>query len=226
VIVGQTLLFFDEIQESPQALKQLRYFYEKKAELHVIAAGSFLELTLREKTISFPVGRTDNIWMAPLNFDEFLQAIGETNALNHLRQFDLRGELPQAIHEIFIKLFHEYVIVRGMPEAVALYKEKRSFGAELISVYANLQLGFQDDVYKYASKSRAQHLRHVIRFAPSYSGRAIVYEGFADSNYRSREMSDALVSWRVRYYLSEYTHRLHFYPRSSLIFVAALSQST
>ena len=75
---GETLLFFDEIQICPRAIIALRYFYEKMPSLHVIAAGSLLEFTLSE--ISFPVGRIQSLEIHPMNFSEFLLALGYNKA--------------------------------------------------------------------------------------------------------------------------------------------------
>ncbi len=71
IIPGKTLLFFDEIQVCKNAIKSLRFFYEKMPDLHVIAAGSLLEFAISEIS-SFGVGRIQSIFMFPLTFDEFL----------------------------------------------------------------------------------------------------------------------------------------------------------
>ena len=71
---GKTLLFFDEIQACERALMMLRYLYEEIPQLHVVAAGSFLECAMN--SISFPVGRVTFEWMRPMTFREFLLAGG------------------------------------------------------------------------------------------------------------------------------------------------------
>ena len=82
IIEGETLLFLDEIQASIKAISTLRYFYEKKPNLHVIAAGSLLEFALTEVP-SFGVGRISSVFMYPLNFEEFLTALGENSLLSN-----------------------------------------------------------------------------------------------------------------------------------------------
>ena len=69
--IGETLLFIDEIQESLEAIQMLRYFYEEFPDLHVIAAGSLLEFTMK-KVKNFPVGRVEYLYLHPLNFEEYL----------------------------------------------------------------------------------------------------------------------------------------------------------
>lgn len=78
--IGKTLLFLDEIQESPKAIQLLRYFYEEIPELHVIGAGSLLEFAMKEVK-SFPVGRVQFLYLHPMNFPEYLEAIGQSAAL-------------------------------------------------------------------------------------------------------------------------------------------------
>ena len=78
VIAGKTLLFFDEIQKVPELLAKLRYFYEKKNEIHVIAAGALLDFVLNEHEFSMPVGRIEYLFMGPMDFCEFLEAKGES----------------------------------------------------------------------------------------------------------------------------------------------------
>ena len=73
---GRTLLFLDEIQECPRAITALRYFYEKLPELHVIAAGSLVEFTLKADGFRMPAGRIQSVYMRPISFGEFLDVSG------------------------------------------------------------------------------------------------------------------------------------------------------
>lgn len=118
ILPGKTLIIFDEIQECPEALNSLKYFCEKKNEYHIASAGSLLGVKLSK---GFPVGKVNFLDLAPLNFFEFLDALGESS----LRKFIEELEGPRAISEIFheklIKLLKYYFIIGGMPEAVATY---------------------------------------------------------------------------------------------------------
>ena len=71
---GKTLIFLDEIQEVPRAIQSLKYFYEDAPEYYVCAAGSLLGLKLRGE-FSYPVGKIDEIYMFPMNFEEFVLAV-------------------------------------------------------------------------------------------------------------------------------------------------------
>jgi predicted AAA+ superfamily ATPase len=110
---GSLLLFIDEIQESPKAIKLLRFFYEDFPSLHVICAGSLLEHVVKDIP-SFPVGRIQQLVLHPFDFEEFLWAKGKKNIV------ELFDEVPikEHYHEIVQNLFHEYVIIGGMPEVI------------------------------------------------------------------------------------------------------------
>jgi predicted AAA+ superfamily ATPase len=183
---GRTLLFIDEVQSSKKAVNLLRYFYEDLPELYVIAAGSLLE-TLIDVQISFPVGRVDYLALRPCSFSEFLGAIGE----NQIKEKLLKCELPEAIHSRVMKLFNEFVLVGGMPEVVARYAENRDIVA-LRKVYDALLNGYQDDVEKYANnKTERNVLRHILKNGWRYACQRIKFECFGESNYKSREVSEA-----------------------------------
>jgi predicted AAA+ superfamily ATPase len=98
IIPGETLLFFDEIQSCVPAISSLRFFYEKMPELHVIAAGSLLEFALAEIP-SFGVGRIRSIYMYPLSFDEFLDAIGQQKLRELKSKADAQNPLAEPIHD-------------------------------------------------------------------------------------------------------------------------------
>ena len=183
-----TLLFLDEIQESPKAIQLLRYFYEEKPELYVIAAGSLLEFALG-KVPSFPVGRIEYLYMHPLNFEEYLGAINHTQAINVIKKIPI----PDYAHDILLDLFHEFAIVGGMPEVVRQYIKNKSI-AILSKTYNKLWQAYKDDVEKYArNNSDKKVLQHIINVAPNEIDR-IKFEGFGESNYRSREVGEALRS--------------------------------
>lgn len=189
VLAGKndTLIFIDEIQEVPEALQALRFFYEQYPEISVIAAGSMLE-SLFLKDVSFPVGRVEFLVLRPFSFSEFLEASGEQAALEHL------SIIPTAdfAHEKLLSLFHEYVLIGGMPEVISHYINNKDVVA-LSEVYESLIASYLEDAEKY-SKSDAQtlHIRHVVSNMFGYAGKRIKFEGFGNSSYKSRDMGDAL----------------------------------
>lgn len=187
---GSTLIFIDEVQNSDIAMNQLRYFYEEFPDLHVVAAGSLLEVKMKSEGFTFPVGRVEYCYLHPVTFDEFLAAQGETEAQNYIASVKPDTVIPDEIHKIMMKKFHSYLLVGGMPEAVARYAETRSF-IDVDPVYESILIGLRDDVSKYASAAKAKYIQHIIEHASKYVGLQIKYEKFGESNFRSREMSEA-----------------------------------
>jgi len=190
IIPGSTLLFIDEIQDSQIAMTQMRYFYEELPDLHVMSAGSLLEVKIKKEGFSFPVARVEYCYMYPVTFYEFLEAMGDTETLEYIKNLDYNSRIPEEIHSVLLKKYYDYVIVGGMPEAVAEYIESRSF-IDLDPIYESILTGFKDDVYKYASKAKVPYLQHVIEHSPKFAGKTIKYENFGESGFRSREMKDA-----------------------------------
>lgn len=183
---GQTLLFIDEIQNSPEAVRLLRYLKEEAPELYVIAAGSLLE-TLIDTHVSFPVGRVEYMALRPCSFVEFLNGIGEEYDAEIVQR--LEGD---AIHDRLMSHFINYIVVGGMPEAIMKYAERRDVLA-VDNIYSSFKNSYSDDVQKYArNKTMASVIRHVIKEGWTYAAEPISFNNFAESNYRSREMGEAL----------------------------------
>lgn len=185
-----TILVIDEIQNSAVAMTQLRYFYEEIPELHVLAAGSLLDAKLTQEGFSFPVGRVEYCYMHPVTFDEYLHAIQDEETIRFLDNLDIRATLPEATHELLLKKYYDYVIVGGMPEAVAQHSVGQSF-IDLDTIYESLLISYRDDVFKYASRARAVYLHYLLEHSPEYVGTRIKYEKFGGSRFRSREMREA-----------------------------------
>lgn len=182
------LLFLDEIQECPEAVSMLRYFYEELPHIHVLAAGSLLEIALQRKHVSFPVGRVEFRYLYPMNFEEFLAATAEPGAL------EVYNEIPSPAYaeESLFQQYHRYALIGGMPEAVAEYAVSRDVPT-VNRVYENLFTSYVDDIPKYArNESGARVLRHCLRAAPLQAGSRISFAGFGESNYGSREAGEAL----------------------------------
>ncbi len=185
---GEVLLFIDEIQHSSKAMNLVRYFYEELPDLFVICTGSLLDIMMEEQGISFPVGRVEYLYLFPLTFSEFLGAIGEDEALRLLQQIPA----PLWAHDHLMRLFRIYLVVGGMPEAVAHYREGRNIAA-CADVYNSLLISFSDDAAKYAKGStELQVVRRIMEVVPTEVGNRIVFNKFGNTGYRSRESANAL----------------------------------
>lgn len=182
----RTLIFIDEIQNAPDAVKTLRYFYEKRPDLYVIAAGSLLE-SLVGNHISFPVGRVEYMALHPCTFLEFLGALGEEVLSAQIE----RMEVPRSLHSYVLDLFKKYMIVGGLPEAVANYAKRRDW-VSLNEVFNSLLSGYKDDMEKYATKSKQQDiLRYILNYGWGLAGQRFQFSKFGGSSYKSAEMGDA-----------------------------------
>ena len=184
---ASTLLFLDEIQSSPHAVQLLRYFAEERADLAVVAAGSLIEVALDRYRASFPVGRVEFLYQYPVTFAEYAAAVpgGWRDAMAAV-------PCPDYVVAPLRRLFRDYVMVGGMPEIAASYLEHRDVG-RLTRLYEGLLVSYADDAAKYArGPGQLGHLRHVIETAPLQAGERISFQGFGGSNFRSREMADAL----------------------------------
>lgn len=182
---GKTLLFIDEIQNSPKAVALLRYFYEEIKHIHVICAGSLLE-SLIDKHISFPVGRVEYLAIRPCSFLEFL------NGINEDFDYDLVNTLNVSnAHNRVLLLFMNFTIVGGMPAAIEKYAVNRDVLA-LDNIYETLFNAYIDDVEKYArNESIGQIIRYILKNGWGFAAERITFERFGNSNYRSREVSEA-----------------------------------
>lgn len=185
------IIFIDEIQNSKQAMAQLRFFYEERPEIKVIAAGSLLEVIIKKGGFQIPVGRVDYLFMHPCSFNENLLAHDNKTALEILKNIDLKNLPSQSIHTELKKKYSQFAAVGGMPEAVSSVIEDSNLSS-VNEIHQGLINGYMDDVFKYTKGLNASVVRFVIDKAPEYSGKAIKYEGFANSKYKSREISQAI----------------------------------
>ena len=183
----RALLFIDEIQHSAEAVQALRYLYEDVKDLHIIAAGSLLEVFSKREGFSFPVGRVKNLFMYPVTFMEYLEAQNPPLAENLLQQ-DVLEE--SSLHDVLLDAFNTYAFVGGMPEALSVYVETGSYSA-VRDIYDAIFMGYIEDVEKYSNLAKAKYLSHTIDRAPLYAGERITYEKFGESSFRSREIKEA-----------------------------------
>lgn len=157
--LGEAILFLDEIQAAPRALAALRYLYEQRPEIPVVAAGSLLEFTLADHSFPMPVGRIEYLHLGPMAFSEFLGAI-EPPLAARLADFD--PETPPGVptHERLSRRLREYLFVGGLPEAVLRYRETGSM-EEVARVHRSVAGTYADDFAKYARNADLGRLRRL-----------------------------------------------------------------
>ncbi len=200
----RTLLFLDEIQAAPEVLANLRYFYEELPSLHVIAAGSLLEIALDQPAFSVPVGRIEYLYLGPMQFEEFLLAAGKARLVELLNGYKLGNEIPTAIHEQLMTWLRKFLIVGGMPDAVRAFIESDSH-QESEAVKHSVLSTFRDDFGKYGPRVDTTRLRKVFERLPFAVGDKFKYVNI-DRGERAKDLAAALhllslarVAYRVRH---------------------------
>ena len=111
-----TIIFFNEIQVSERAITSLKYFCESDKPYKIVCAGSLLGVKINRFKSSFPVGKVTIKYLYPMDFEEFLIALGETNLINEIRKhYESNEQLMESIHEKALDLYKKYLVLGGMP---------------------------------------------------------------------------------------------------------------
>ncbi len=158
-----TLIIFDEIQEAPKALASLKYFYENAPQYAIMAAGSLLGVALHQGT-SFPVGKVDFMHLYPLNFYEFICAMGDSQLAQLLESGDY--EMINAFSTKYTELLKKYYYIGGMPEVVQTFIDTDDF-YEVREVQKNLLKYYEEDFSKHAPKEVVPRIMMVWNSIPS-----------------------------------------------------------
>lgn len=160
---GTTLIILDEIQEAPRGLHALKYFCENAAEYHIVAAGSLLGVTIASET-SFPVGKVDMLHLYPMDFEEFMNATGETKLSDLLRLRD--NNLIQPFAQTLTDIMRRYMYVGGMPEIVKSFVESNDLN-EVRRLQSDIIEAYRKDISKHASKTESIRIGQVLASLPS-----------------------------------------------------------
>lgn len=200
-----TLLIIDEIQEVERGLASLKYFCEKAPEYHVAVAGSLLGITLHEGT-SFPVGKVDMLYMYPMDFEEFLLAMGKEQLVELLRSNSWTALTP--LRGMLTELLRQYYFVGGMPEAVKAYVERGDIW-EVRSIHSKIIDAYRNDMSKHAPKQQVQRINMVWNSIPSQLARdnkKFIY-GALRKGARANDFEIA-IQWLVDSGLVHKVHRI------------------
>jgi predicted AAA+ superfamily ATPase len=169
------LLIFDEIQQAPRALTSLKYFAEEKPKLSVCCAGSLLGVHLGED--NFPVGKVDFLDLHPFSFEEFLRGIGDEKSLPFLTDSAWDVPLPAVVHDHLWNMLTVFLIVGGLPEAVATFA---SFKDDLPTAFeavrkkqGELLTAYLADVAKHSGKENSMNIERVWQNVPTQLARAL-----------------------------------------------------
>ena len=165
IIPGKTLVVLDEIQACERALTSLKYFCEQAPEYHIVAAGSLLGVAINRDKYSFPVGKVDEMTMFPMDFEEFLWAMGRENFAHSIREHYVSNE-PLDVHSLVIDLYNQYLITGGMPAAVKEFTNTGSFVA-VADIQNRILNEYIADMAKYAEPATAIKIRACYESIPA-----------------------------------------------------------
>lgn len=187
---SKALLFLDEIQAAPHLLEKLRWFAEDMPELPVVAAGSLLDFALAKHEFSMPVGRIGYLYLEPLSFEEFLDAVGQHELRSYLQNYDWNLNIPVAIHSELMKAIKEYLVVGGMPAAVSTWATEKAPDA-VNQIHYDLLATYRDDFAKYRGRLTIDRLEDVMSSVPRQLGKKFVYKE-ANSEISATSLKQAL----------------------------------
>ena len=190
---GRTLLFFDEIQECPEALNALKYFDEDAPEHHVIAAGSLLGVALKRSGSGFPVGKVHFLQMHPVTFREYLRAADHQLFVHTETLVHEQTQLPETIFNQLLQHYHSYQLCGGMPRATSAYLDGQ--GADTIEeILSDILNAYAADFSKYADTKDVPRIHDIWRSIPSQLSREnkkFIFRAVR-SGARAREYETAL----------------------------------
>ena len=217
VLPGKTLVILDEIQELERGLHSLKYFYEKSPQYHVMVAGSLLGITLGRGE-SFPVGKVDMLHMYPMNFSEFLAAMGKTELITLIHSKD--WQVIELMKDKFEYLLRQYYYVGGMPKVVSKYVSNGDL-AEVRKEQMAIVDAYRRDISKHTTNRESMRIGQVLDSLPSQLAREnkkFVYgairkgAGAADFELAIQWLVDAGIVLRV-HRISEARMPLKFYEQ-------------
>ena len=164
---GETLIIFDEIQACERALTSLKYFCEQAPEYHVAAAGSLLGVAINREHFSFPVGKVESLTLHPLDFEEYLWALGEQRLADEIRGcYAEMRPMPEALHLKAIELYRTYLIVGGMPACVNAFAKVQKT-VLIPGVQNEIINNYVADMAKYAALSDTVKIRACYESIPA-----------------------------------------------------------
>lgn len=161
IVREKTLLILDEVQLCERAVTSLKYFCENAPDYHVLVAGSLLGVAVNREKFSFPVGKVDFMTLNPMDFEEFLLALGEADLAVQIKAcFDTDNPLPKALHEIALQLYRQYLVVGGMPECIAKFRETKDY-ILVRHTQKNILASYLNDMSKYNQANEIKKTRLV-----------------------------------------------------------------
>lgn len=188
---GKILIFFDEIQECPNALNSLKYFQEEASEYHIVCAGSLLGIRLSHT--SFPVGKVEFLSMYPMTFSEFLLADNCANLVEYMKSINSIEKIPDVFFNMLKEKLKAYFIIGGMPEVVDSWVNEKDM-ERVNRIQDNILKSYENDFSKHTNASEANKISLIWNSIPSQlskENKKFLYQVIKDGA-RAREYETAL----------------------------------
>lgn len=195
--IENTIIFFDEIQESEELISSLKYFNESEEPFKIICAGSLLGVKLKRMHTSFPVGKVKMLNMYPMDFEEFLMANGNQGLIDEIYKcYNVNIPMDTVLHEKALNLYRLYLCVGGMPEAIKnLLNNNKDILKFDKSIIEDIILPYLNDMNKYVqNKAEAIKTEAIYKSIPSQLGNKSnkFQYGKISSNARKRDYETSL----------------------------------
>ena len=169
-----TIIFFDEIQESEELISALKWFSENERPFKIICAGSLLGVKLKRFHSSFPVGKVEMVNMYPMDFEEFLMTQNSSDyMINYIKDcFENNKPMDNVMHEKLLNLYRMYLCVGGMPEAVNSFIDRNMYILNLNrKIVEDIVESYLNDMNKYVeNKFEAAKNEEIFKSVPSQIG--------------------------------------------------------
>lgn len=191
IIPEKTLIFFDEIQECPNALNSLKYFQEEANEYHIVCAGSLLGIRLSRT--SFPVGKVEFMNMYPMSFSEFLLADNCENLVEYMKSIDKVENIPDIFFNMLEEKLKAYFIIGGMPEAVFSWVNEKDM-EKVNKIQDDILKSYENDFSKHVGENEANKISLIWNSIPSQlakENKKFLYQ-VVKEGARAREYEGAL----------------------------------
>ena len=149
--VGKTIFFFDEVQECKEIITRIKFLVDEGSYRYIMS-GSLLGVELNDLR-SAPVGYMRILDMYPLDFEEFVKAVGvQDSTVSILKDcFENRRKADEFIHKKMLDIFYLYLIIGGMPEAVQVYLETNNI-QRVANIHDDIIRLYKKDFSKYEEK--------------------------------------------------------------------------
>ncbi len=191
----QTLIIFDEVQNSPETLTSLKYFCEKAPEYHIVAAGSLLGVKIGQSA-PFPVGKVNFLDLYPMTFAEFLDAVGKPQLRGLLEDTNFEP-IAATFHTELVDILKMYYFIGGMPEAISQYVQDQDLHM-VRQIQEEILEAYKIDFSKYTTKTEAIRIAATWESIPTQLARENKKFTYAEvaRNARAREYSES-IQWLV-----------------------------